>query len=205
LTMLAPPTVKESLSPPPPGRTEPKIEPPPRTRPQEAETTPKLPSPVIEKPMLSLRQEPISPRTSENPGNPSPVVVDDKARRIEDLLVKAEAAYDRGDILTSGGTSAVRYYEDVFAINDRETNAYKGIMRVIRKYLEWAGNGHKGGKVNGRIYLTKAQECLQAIPEALRREHETEIAQVNMEIDSLSSRLDHSAPGQKAPARKRGI
>jgi hypothetical protein len=128
-------------------------------------------------------------------------VEDLKAKRIEDLLVKAEAVYDRGDILTTGGTSAVRYYEDVFAIDDMEINAYKGMIQVIRKYLEWAGDGGRKGKVNNRYYLSRAKECLGAIPEGLKREHGAEIEAVKSEIESLSSRLD--APGtRKVVARK---
>lgn len=153
----------------------------------KAEVTHKRLASTGKEPLPSLRKNPVSPPVAnQQVGNPLSSVEGEKAKQVDKLLLEADAAYERGDILTLGGTSAVRYYKDVFAIDGNQTDAFKGMMRVIRKYLGWAGRGNHKGKVNEKHFLSMAKECLDVIPEGLKREHASEIESVNREIRSLS-------------------
>lgn len=163
--------------------------PPPSSPPMNstAEVTRKPPASTSKEPLPSLRNPPISPPVaSQQGGNPPSSVEGEKANQVDKLLLEADAAYERGDILTLGGTSAVRYYKDIFAIDGNQTDAFKGMMRVIRKYLGWAGRGNHRGKLSEKHFLSMAQECLDVIPEGLKREHASEVESVNREIESLS-------------------
>jgi serine/threonine protein kinase len=189
-----PPPVGKDVTPPAslPGPEVARKPSPPSSSASRAEVTHQPPPPAVhsEQPP-SLLNKPISPPVVTEPwDNPASAAVEaEKAKRVGELLVKAEAAYDRGDILTLQGTSAGRYYKEVFAIDSTETEAYKGMMRVIRKYVEWAGRGLYRGKGNRAHYLSMAKECLDAIPEGLKREHASDIENVNREIESLSTRF----------------
>ena len=177
---------------------------PPPSLTSKAEVTHEPPPAVNLERQPSFRKGPVSPPVvREQGGNPPSAAFDvEKAQRVGELLAKADAAYDRGDILTLKGTSAGRYYKDVFAIDGTQIDAYQGMMRVIRKYVKWAGEGLYKGKVNGKHYLSMAKECLAAIPEGLKREHASEIETVNREIKALSSRLNTHETRNKE--RRRG-
>ena len=212
LATVTPSPVREKASPPAsPPRAESKIQPSLPTRTPEAHVTQKPPLQTNENNLLSLREKPVLPQATREPGGNSAFASEaEKAKRIEALLVKADAAYDRGDILSRSETSAVRYYNDALAIDGLDTNAYDGIMRVIRKYLELAGKGGSAGKVtgkvNGKSYLSMARECLDGIPEALKHAHVAEIAAVDMEIESMSSRFDlQKSPTQKTATSKKAL
>lgn len=187
---------------------EPKIapSPPSSTAPthSNAEVTQKPPPPTSQEPLPSLRKKPVSPPVaSQQGGNPPSALEGEKSKQVGELLVEADAAYERGDILTLGGTSAARYFKDVFAIDGNQTDAFKGMMRVIRKYLQWAGKGNYKGKDYQKHFLSMAKECLNVIPEGLKRAHASEIESVNREIKSLSSRRDfHETVAQEALVRR---
>ncbi|MDR3555347.1 MAG: protein kinase [Syntrophobacteraceae bacterium] len=187
----APTTVPESIKNPTPPPVRKNVTPPASLPGPEVTHQPPPPAVDREQPP-SIVNNPISPpAVRELWDNPASAAVEaEKAKRVGELLVKAEAAYDRGDILTLGGSSAGHYYKDVFAIDGTEIDAYKGMMRVIRKYVEWAGRGPYRGKGNRKHYLSMAKECLDVIPEGLKRGHASEIEAVHREIESLSSRMD---------------
>ena len=176
------------------------VEPAPQAR---EEILPSLPPPAKEElfsaPPPALKQEP-SPFLSAQPV-PAPApeqaradsispMEDEKAKRVADLLAKARTAYDRGEILAPEATSAVHYYKGVFAIDDQDVDAYTGVMRAIRKYLESANRAVKDGKTSGKSSLSLIKQCIDAIPEALKGEHREEIDDVKSEIQALTSHFD---------------
>lgn len=143
-----------------------------------------------------------SPSSDESGAPLAPSLDDQKRERMVDLLIKAQDAYDRGEFFTPDETGAVDYYKQVFAINDQDSRAYDGMIRVVQKHLESAGQAVADGDAQGRLKLSQIEECLDAIPEALKNEHRKEIQAIDAEVRALRAEFDASKAPKALPKKR---
>lgn len=122
----------------------------------------------------------------------------DVSYRIEGLLERCEVYLEQNWLFTgldeTAGMTAVECYKEVLGLDPANRRAIEGLNRVFEKYLGWAWNALRRGKVaDARGYVEKLERLRPEAPE--REELEDAIRAFEKHLEEGYAALEQGNPG----------
>ena len=111
----------------------------------------------------------------------TPVVVDNTAQKIAELLKTCQFRFDNNWLTSGANGTALACYQDVLKLDSNNWDASRGLVNIENRYVEWAERAlKKGQKAKVRQYLARLRLVNSESPK---------LAGLELQLDSMNSQF----------------
>ena len=114
---------------------------------------------------------------------------------VEELLAKAQLAFEKNQLTTPEKSSAYRFYMDVLGIDPYNQRAHLGISNIVEQYLSWAlANAENGDYDQAKQYLQQAQSIdgshpnIQPVLQSIEEHEQAVVTKFNLDPVRVKAR-----------------